>query len=493
MNKKVGIIVSIIIIIIVIATLGFLYFMTDTFKSNKQLFWQYSSSSSQLVKMISSENAQNQKAWKESHSYTSKGDLSISLTKETGTKTIKLGTTTKHNQNTGRTYSDMTLHNGENELLKGSYINSDNIYALYCKDIYEPYYIGLRKDDLKELASKLEIDERLTKILAVENINDLTELEMKCLLDAYAKILSDSIPNEKYTKTQKNTIQINDKNYEVVGYRLQLNQEDIKQILKKLLNKTKEDEQILNILDKIIYKKESNAVSIIEEIESELETIELSETNITITVYNVEKNLTKIQINYNEEMEYNLDIDESQENKKKVAIKGNSKGEENANGMQMTIEKQMLDNMTLYITNISDNKGKNKITMNTSLGNISNDKIENSSKITIIDDNAKIETSYYQTIQAETEQIDIQELTNQSAVIINNYPKEQLDIFFNGIEKKIEEVIPDKMGQLNIQMTDSNDRFILFGRYCVVCFCSDEYKWNRTIYQYNRNVHISSK
>ena len=171
-------------------------------------------------------------------------------------------------------------------------------------------------------------------------------------------------------------------------------------------------------------------------------------------------------------MEYNLDIDESQENKKKVAIKGNSKGEENANGMQMAIEKQMLDNMTLYITNIADNKGKHKITMNTSLGNISNDKIENSSKITIIDDNAKIETSYYQTTQAETEEIDIQELTNQSAVIINNYPK----------EKKIEEVIPDKMGQLNIQMTDSNDRFILFGMYCVICFCSNEYKWNRTIY-----------
>ena len=482
MNKKVGIIVSIIVIIIVIATLGFLYFMTDTFKSNKQLFWKYSSSSSQLVKMISSENAQNQKAWKESHSYTSKGDLSISLTKETGTKTIKLGTTTKHNQNTGRTYSDMTLYNGENELLKGSYINSDNIYALYCKDIYEPYYIGLRKDDLKELASKLETDERLTKIFAVENINDLTELEMRSLLDAYAKILSDSIPNEKYTKTQKNTIQINDKNYEAVGYRLQLNQEDIKQILKNLLNKTKEDEQILNILDKIIYTEENNAVSIIEEIESKLETIELSETNLTITVYNVEKNLTKIQINYNEEMEYNLDIDESQENKKKVAIKGNSKGEENANGMQMAIEKQMLDNMTLYITNIADNKGKHKITMNTSLGNISNDKIENSSKITIIDDNAKIETSYYQTTQAETEEIDIQELTNQSAVIINNYPKEQLDIFFNGIEKKIEEVIPDKMGQLNIQMTDSNDRFILFGMYYVICFCSNEYKWNRTIY-----------
>ena len=72
MKKKTGIIIGIIAILIVLIAVGIfavLYFMTDIFKSSKQLFWEYASKSNQLAKMISSENESNQKAWKESHSY----------------------------------------------------------------------------------------------------------------------------------------------------------------------------------------------------------------------------------------------------------------------------------------------------------------------------------------------------------------------------------------------------------------------------------------
>lgn len=467
MKKKTGIIISIVVILVVLIVVGvfaFLYFMTDIFKSNQQLFWQYASNSNQLAKMISSENEAAQKAWKESHSYTAKGDLSIAVTKETGTKEIKLGTTEKHNQNTGRTYSDITLYNGEAEFLKASYINSGDIYALYCKDIYEPYYIGFRNSDLKEFISKMETNEetmQILDILSLENANSLTKEEITYLLETYSKLLVDNIPEDKYTKVDKTTMNINNQTCEAVGYRLQLNQEDLKKILIDILTKTKDDAQNISILNKMLVNTENvDLTSIIEQVIAKLQVSTLEETNLAITVYNAGKNLTRIQMNYNEKMEFVLDIDDSKENKKNIVIKINNINSENAElttGMQISMEKQILDNMIIYTTNIMDNKGEYQITMNTSLGNIIDDKIENNSKITIWDNDATIETSYYKTIQEATEEVDIQELTNSSAVIINNYPKEQLENFFTGLGNKIEEIIPEKIAQLNIQMTNAQD------------------------------------
>lgn len=467
MKKKTGIIIGIIAILIVLIAVGIfavLYFMTDIFKNSKQLFWEYASNSNQIAKMISSENETSQKAWKESHSYTAKGDLNIAVTKETGTKEIKLGTTTKHNQNTGRTYSDIVLYNGEAELLKASYINSGDIYALYCKDIYEPYYIGFRNSDLKEFVSKMGTAEdsmQFLEMLSVENVNSLTKEEMTYLLETYSKIVVDGISKEKYTKTEKTTMNISNQNYEAVGYRLQLNQEDLRKILIDILTKTKEDTQIISIWNKVLANTENvDMVNIIEQVIVKLQQSTLEEMNLTITVYNVGRGLTRIQMNYNEKVELVLDIDDSKENKKNVTIMMNGISSQNAElttGMQVSMEKQILDSMTIYTTNIMDNKGESQITINTSLGNIVNDKIENNSKITILDNDATIETSYYKTMQVATEEVDIQELTNSSAVIINNYPKEQLDNFFTGIGNKIEEVISEKIGQLNIQMTDARD------------------------------------
>jgi len=60
-------------------------------------------------------------------------------------------------------------------------------------------------------------------------------------------------------------------------------------------------------------------------------------------------------------------------------------------------------------------------------------------------------------MQEASEEMNIEELTNTSAVIINNYPREQLENFFASISEKTEKVIPEKMEKLNIRMTDTQD------------------------------------
>ena len=475
MKKKTGIIITIIIISMILIVAGifaFLYFATDIFKSNEQLFWKYASNSSQLAKMLTNENKTEQKNWKATHSYTAKGDLSIAVTKETGTQTIKLGTTEKYNQNTRRNYADITLYNGEAEHLKASYINSEDIYAIYCKDIYEPYYIGFRNSDLKQFIEKLGIPNTenigIPDAISFGRSKNVPKLplsiseEEKYLSDTYFNMLLSSIPEEKYTKTEKESITINNQSYETVGYQLDLSGEEIKQIIVNLLSKAKDDEQLINYLSLKVFSdfdKES-IQKIIDGMITSIQQIQNPVDKISFVVYQPKKGITKIRIKDNRIAEIVIDIDDSKENKKNVDISFNSSESENAQMqtvMQVEMEKQILDSMIIYTTNIVDNKSGYQLVMNTSLGNVMEDKIENNSKITIFDNDTTIETSYYKTIQVANEEVDIQELTNTSAVVVNNYPREQLENFFEGLGRRIEQIIPEKVEQLNIQVTNEQD------------------------------------
>lgn len=475
MKKKTGIIITIIIISVILIVAGifaFLYFATDIFKSNEQLFWKYASNGSQLAKMLTNENKTEQKSWKATHSYTAKGDLNIAITKETGTQTIKLGTTEKYNQNTRRNYADITLYNEEAEHLKVSYINSEDIYAIYCKDIYEPYYIGFRNSDLKQFIEKLGIPNTenigIPDAISFGRSKNVPKLplsiseEEKYLSDTYFTMLLSSILKERYTKTEKESITINNQSYETVGYQLDLSGEEIKQIIVNLLSKAKDDEQLINYLSLKVFSdfdKES-IQKIIDGIITSIQQIQNPVDKMSFVVYQPKKGVTKIRIKDNRIAEIVIDIDDSKENKKNVDISFNSSESENAQmqtNMQVEMEKQILDSMIIYTTNIVDNKSGYQLVMNTSLGNVMGDKIENNSKITIFDNDTTIETSYYKTIQVANEEVDIQELTNTSAVVVNNYPREQLENFFEGLGKRIEQIIPEKMKQLNIQVTNSQD------------------------------------
>lgn len=462
-QKKTGIIIAVVIIAIILIAAGaftFLYFMTDLFKSNQELFWKYTSSSGELVKMLSNEKEENQKIWKDNHSYTSKGDLSILVTKETGTQEIKLGTTAKHSLDTGRTYADLTLYREGAEHLKASYINSDDIYAVYCKDIYEPYYIGFRNSNLKEFIAKMggvtaeEIE--LPDSISLDMVNateQLTAEEEKYLLDTYSEVLTSSISKEKYSKTEKAEVLINNQKYEAVGYHLDLTNDDIRQAVTNILTKAKDDEQTITILEKLLSGIDSNNIKTgMEELISSLSKATTPISYIKFSVYPVNKNIIKIQMTYNQTTEITIDIDNSKDNKTNLILSTNDTNTES--GMEIAIEKQILSNMTIYTTSIKD--GDYELTMNTSLGNIIDNKIENNSKITIFDNNATIETSYYKTIQEATE-VEVEELTDSSAVIINNYPQEQLTNFSESIGEKIEQVIPEKIEQLNLRMTEAQD------------------------------------
>lgn len=473
-KKNVGIIIASIVavIVIVVGVLAVLYFTTDLFKSEQQLFWKYLSNNTQVLEIISNENGEQQTQWKENNSYTSQGSLKFNITKDSGTKEITLGTTSKHNHSNGRTYSDMTLYNEGTELLTASYINSGDVYAIQCNDIYEPYYIGFRNSNLKEFAANMgATDEEIVTMpdsipFGIENYSkQISEEEIQYLTATYGKILIDNIAKEKYSKIEKTNISIENQNYEAVGYSLTLNQDDIKQIAVAILTKVREDEQTITILNRLLSdENQTEQLNIQETVVqwlNDLQNQNFEQTTITISVYHKGNEIIKTQVNINNTTELIIDLNTSQESRSYLAFSANevnnSEGETQGTLMQLTMEKQILNNIVYYTTNMTNGTNDYQITMNTTLGNIINNQMENNSKITIIDNDATIEVAYTKTTQIATEEVEIQELTNSNSVIINNYPMEQLEAFFEGLAEKSNQVLNDKISQLNIQITDYQD------------------------------------
>ena len=139
MNKKKILIVVIptiiLILIAVVVTIAVMYVVTDSFKSYDELFAKYFSQNEELLSILKNEAADEQKRFKKENSYISNGKLNIEIQEGTNNQTITAVTSSRHNSTDNRTYSEVVLKNGESDLIKLSYINSTDVYAIKYEDV----------------------------------------------------------------------------------------------------------------------------------------------------------------------------------------------------------------------------------------------------------------------------------------------------------------------------------------------------------------------
>ena len=134
--------IAVVLVVTIIVTIMLL--STDALKSDRELFWNYFAQNVDVSDFIFKNKLESQYEFKENNSYTSSGDLSLVIEQgENSSKQLNATTNARHDQNTGRTYAEAILKNGDIDLFKVSYINSGDIYAIKCAEV-TPVYIGFR-------------------------------------------------------------------------------------------------------------------------------------------------------------------------------------------------------------------------------------------------------------------------------------------------------------------------------------------------------------
>lgn len=482
-NKKLPIIIIISILVVILATaivIAILYNTTDIFKSYDVLFAKYFNQNEELLSILENANYEEQKLFKNTNSYTSSGELLINIQDGTAnTQKVKATTASRHDLNTNRTYSEMILKNGESDLIKMSYINSGDVYAIKYEDVLANY-IGIRNQDLKTFAKNMGMSDsdvanipNAIDFASLNSIAQITDDQKQYIKETYLPVIINNIDKNSYTRTSKSKISVDGVDYVTNAYTVTIDANTFKQIIISCLTTLKNDNTTLTIISNKLSSLNPGSDSTmdtsmlsqtIDTLIQQLENTEANKNEIKITTYENKGTTIRTMIEISDLSKMTIDK-LTQNNSKKVILtigENESTSSDNTTEQtnnttsavqvileQITTDSEVLDNITV-IPDTSDTS--EKITMSTSMGKVLNETINNTSSVSIENANQTVDASYTQTIQTASQVEEILELKNSNTVIVNNYSKEQLVPFLQSLGNRIKAIVPNKIEQLGIDI-----------------------------------------
>ncbi len=472
-KKWVLIIVFILVILLIGGVFAFLYFGTDLFKSADELFWKYFAQNEDVFAVLKNDKYNEQSQFKQTNSYTSNGKLSVLVEQgENSSKQLDIETTSRHDATTGRTYTDATLKNDDIDLFQVSYVNSNDIYAIKCEEVYENY-VGIRNSGLTELATSYGIESTIDipDSIIFENYSgqvDITDEQKQHILDTYLPIIQSATEGNASSPKVHSQIAINGTTYNANQYILQLTGENVKQIIVDCLNTMKSDTETLALISNKLstlgfeteYTNISNLLLKIDELISQVQQMTMEDT-ITIVVYVSEGETvrTTIQIGDLVNITYNRaggnpTITAEIYRTNTSAVDETENTNSIASAMTVTrvvFSKTTTDNVTTNSISISPDVDNSDTIINItySLSSVQNNSINNSYSITInnVDDSGtEVNTISYNTNMVAANQVEeIEELTNSNTVIANNYGAEEFTSFITNWLDLVEQAFYEKL------------------------------------------------
>ncbi len=290
MKKKI-LLVVLLIIILLGAGAAYAYFATDAFKSGKELFFSYILENNIFEKLEEKKLSEYEEKL-ENTPYTNKGKITLNMTgvPEESIETLNNSEITFE----GKTDAKNELSEQEITLDFAMGINIPILFKQQGEtlgiqtDLLNSKYIGIRNENLKELATKFGLDETTIpdKIEAQEL--GITEEQMKILKDRYIKILQDNLTDDMFTKGKEG----NQKTIIVT-----IPEDKLVNIFKLLLQTLRNDDIIIPILEKFDYG--TTFQESIDELISSFETVEINPANkMEIKLFVESKNLKKCETKY---------------------------------------------------------------------------------------------------------------------------------------------------------------------------------------------------
>lgn len=258
-KSKLMIIVSVIVVIAVAIIMGLiLFFTTDIFKGNRELFFKYAMQNNELIEVI--ENNNNYQENLKQLKYTTDGEIAFNLISndpEIANQTIparnfKITYTAKTDNVSKRASSETTIKYLTRDLFTLKYIKNDDTYALKSDEVINKY-LAFENNNLKELVKKFGVQDVTSVPDKIETI-DIKELlyiseeEKNTILQKYMEVINLQIPKTAYTKRKNINITVKDNQIVANAYTMKLTNEQVTNLKRTILETLVNDDFTLNIL-----------------------------------------------------------------------------------------------------------------------------------------------------------------------------------------------------------------------------------------------------
>ena len=284
---RITIVILLIIILLLVGGIAYLYFFTDMFKSNKQLFFKYTS------QIVQSENGfiDNQLVQyfqkKNSTSYENNGEITFEVAIPNIEDDLELANnfnitfTGKEDPTNSKSEKEISLNYSDSVKFPLTYRKTNTITGIQTQYIGSSF-VSVRND---EELSGLEDINNLLKLQNLEFSNE----EVRNLKTTYFDNILNTLDDSKFsTLTEGN----------LTGYRLTLTGEELKNTLVQILNALKADTNTTHKLNEILQGVGINSEIDEDSIDDLIESINDSEWNqdIEMTVYASGGNLSKVLV-----------------------------------------------------------------------------------------------------------------------------------------------------------------------------------------------------
>ena len=391
-NKKILIILIILCIILILGiTFSILYFATDLFKSNQELFLKYASKAFENSEdsFIGTDiNEYFNK--KEQTPYQNQGTITPNISTQNGQEQFEnvnnfdISYTGGIDNLNSRLKEDISLNYSNDSKMEFSYQKVGEQIGLQT-DYVNSKYVVSTAEEIPNLDADLgNVIEVLSKIQELKNI-DLSWEEIARIRDTYFNVLSSNLTEDNFVKVSSS---------DVTGYQLNITGDELKNITLKLLETLQNDTETLDKINEYLKVQSSSNSITVNDIAKLIEDInnnqDILNKTVKITVYVNGGNLNRLEININENI---LDITKNKVDTNvgyNISFKGT--GDNPVNIL-----------LNLNFTNITSNEGitedyefqigNNDITYNYKLNN--NINFQSASNIEdFSDDNAMILSNY---------------------------------------------------------------------------------------------------
>lgn len=432
-SKKVVLILIIIICLILVIGGGVLaYFLTDIFKSNKDLFFKYVTQIADKENGFIEDTTKLYFEKKKETSYTNEGEFLVNATTLEEKNLDKLNQfnikfTGKTDKPNSKIEHNITLNYSDTINFPINYKHIENKVGVQTEYVGSKY-IAVETDALNNLSG--EQIEPLKEIgdvaLKIQNFINLTptDAEIEQIKNTYLGILNEELKPELFSK-------INDTNGE--GYKLTLSGEDLNNVLVKLLEKLEQDEATLNKINEYIKIQKNSAKITNSDITEKIEEIKqgkiLNNENLEITVYKSKGKTSKITLSVNE-VKINI---------QKTSNKQETKYEV---GIELSINNENLKaNLALTYQGLeSDNVNENYELSIETAQNQYNYQLSN--KINFVGN------------------VSIEDFTDQNSIVLTDLENEQANTFLNTVEERLIQVNNSQMQELGVSENENPINYI---------------------------------
>ena len=442
--------------------MAYLYIFTDIFKSNKQLFFKYTS------QIVQNENGfiDNQLIQyfekKKSTSYENSGEITFEVSIPNMEDDLELANnfnitfSGKEDPSNVKSEKEIRVNYSDNVNFPLIYRKTNNITGIQTEYIGSNF-VAVRND---EEVSGLE---EVNHILQLQNLEFSNE-EIQNLKTTYFNNILNQLDDNKFSTLTEG---------DLTGYRLTLTGEELKNVLVQILNVLKTDENTMHKLNEILGSVNSasqlDTDSIDELIDNINNTLEISN-NIEITVYAAGGNLNRIDIG----MASNTLTISKEKNDQAITYTISVNVAENDTSVDFTATYTGINsdnvNETYSIalegkyeeTNILNEPGDSFVINNT--GEIVEEPEEASTEAESTNSTQNGASHYTYTITNQvqfTDGVEIEDLTEDNAVILNDRDDAYVTNLMSAIEQRLVEVNQTQMEELGVSESENPIQYII--------------------------------